>query len=145
MILAVLINGDARLVCSEMWPGDTADVTTLIPVIDRLRRRFDIARVCLVADRGMISAEAVAELEARGSCTSLLDMSRSRRLRDTRTPSIARSLAQTFRCPSPVHGARSRSAWMAANNASSPTLGLGPRRAEADAGATAPACGGRAA
>ena len=72
-------------------------------------------------------------------------MSRSRRLRDTRTPSIARSLAQTFRCPSPVHGDRSRSAWMAASNASSPTLGLGPRRAEADAGATAPACGGRAA
>jgi hypothetical protein len=30
-----------------MWPGDTADVTTLIPVIDRLRRRFDIARVCV--------------------------------------------------------------------------------------------------
>ena len=48
-----------------MWPGNTADVTTLIPVIDRLRRRFDIARVCVVADRGMISAEAMAELEAR--------------------------------------------------------------------------------
>ena len=65
MILAVLIDGDGRPVCSEMWPGDTADVTTLIPVIDRLRRRFDIARVCVVADRGMISAEAIAELEAR--------------------------------------------------------------------------------
>ena len=48
-----------------MWPGNTADVTTLIPVIDRLRRRFDIARVCVVADRGMISAETMAELEAR--------------------------------------------------------------------------------
>ena len=48
-----------------MWPGNTADVTTLVPVIDRLRRRFDIARVCVVADRGMISAETVAELEAR--------------------------------------------------------------------------------
>ena len=34
-------------------------------MIDRLRRRFDIARVCVVADRGMISAETVAELEAR--------------------------------------------------------------------------------
>jgi hypothetical protein len=33
-----------------MWPGNTADVTTLIPVIDRLRRRFAIARVCVVAD-----------------------------------------------------------------------------------------------
>ena len=37
----------------------------LLPVIDRLRRRFDIARVCVVADRGMISAETLAELEAR--------------------------------------------------------------------------------
>src|SRR6202035_2584204 len=55
-----------RPVCSEMWPGNTADVTTLIPVIDRLRRRFDIARVCVVADRGMISAETMAELEVRG-------------------------------------------------------------------------------
>ena len=51
--------------CSERWPGNTADVTTLIPVIDRLRRRFDITRVCVVADRGMISAETIAELEAR--------------------------------------------------------------------------------
>jgi transposase len=65
MILAVLIDGDGRPVCSEMWPGNTADVTTLIPVIDRLRRRFDIARVCVVTDRGMISAETIAELEAR--------------------------------------------------------------------------------
>ena len=66
MILAVLIDGDGWPVCSEMWPGNTADVTTLIPVIDRLRRRFSIARVCVVADRGLMSAEAVAELEARG-------------------------------------------------------------------------------
>ena len=60
-----MIDGAGRPVCSKMWPGNTADVTTLIPVIDRLRRRFDIARVCVVADRGMISAETVAELEAR--------------------------------------------------------------------------------
>src|SRR5712691_9167731 len=65
MILAVLIDGDGRPVCSEMWPGNTADVSTLIPVIDRLRRRFAIARVCVVADRGMISAETLAELESR--------------------------------------------------------------------------------
>jgi len=65
MILAVLIDGDGRPVCSEMWPGNTADVTTLIPVIERLRRRFAIARVCVVADRGMISAATMAELEAR--------------------------------------------------------------------------------
>src|SRR5262249_26340373 len=63
--LGVLSDGDGRPVCSEMWPGNTADVTTLIPVIDRLRRRFTIARVCVVADRGTISTETMAELEAR--------------------------------------------------------------------------------
>ncbi len=65
MILAVLIDGDGRPVCSEIWPGNVADVTTLIPVIDRLRRRFAIGRICVVADRGMISAETVAALEER--------------------------------------------------------------------------------
>src|SRR5574337_633509 len=65
MILAVLIDGDGRPVCTEMWPGNTADVKSLIPAIDRLQRRFRINRVCVVADRGMISAGTIAELEAR--------------------------------------------------------------------------------
>ena len=35
-------------------------------MVDRLRKRFSVRRVCVVADRGMISAETIAELEARG-------------------------------------------------------------------------------
>lgn len=66
MILAVLLDGDGRPVCTEMWPGNTADVGSLVPVVDRLRKRFSIGRICIVADRGMISAETVAEFEARG-------------------------------------------------------------------------------
>jgi hypothetical protein len=65
MILAVVLDGEGRPVCSEMWPGNTADVTSLVPVVDRLTRRFAIGRICIVADRGMISAETLAELEAR--------------------------------------------------------------------------------
>ena len=68
MILAVLIDGDGRPVCSEMWPGNVADVTTLIPVIDRLRRRFAIGRICVVADRGMISAETVGGARGSAGC-----------------------------------------------------------------------------
>ena len=49
-----------------MWPGNTTDVITLIPVIDRLRQRLAVGRVCIVADRGMISAETIANLEDRG-------------------------------------------------------------------------------
>src|SRR4051794_18614695 len=49
-----------------MWPGNTADVGVLVPVIDRLRSRFGIGRVCVVADRGMISAATITALEERG-------------------------------------------------------------------------------
>jgi transposase len=66
MIVAVIIDQNGRPVCSEMWPGNTADVTTLVPGVDRLRRRFGIGRVCFVADRGMISAATIAALEERG-------------------------------------------------------------------------------
>jgi hypothetical protein len=66
MIVGVVIDAAGRPVCSEMWPGNTADVSVLVPVIDRLRSRFAIGRVCVVADRGMISAPTIAALEERG-------------------------------------------------------------------------------
>src|SRR5215218_5657398 len=66
MIVGVVIDAEGRPVCSEMWPGNTADVSVLVPVIDRLRSRFAIGRVCVVADRGMISAPTIAALEERG-------------------------------------------------------------------------------
>src|SRR3954469_6046718 len=65
MIGGVVIGAAGRPVCSEMWPGNTADVSVLVPVIDRLRSRFGIGRVCVVADRGMISAATIAALEER--------------------------------------------------------------------------------
>src|SRR4051794_15849535 len=66
MIVGVVIDAAGRPVCSEMWPGNTADVSVLVPVIDRLRSRFSIGRVCVVADRGMICAKTIAALEDRG-------------------------------------------------------------------------------
>ena len=66
MVLGGGIDGDGRSVCTEMWPGDTADVSVLIPVVDRLRARFSIGRVRIVANRGMISQETIVALEARG-------------------------------------------------------------------------------
>jgi transposase len=65
MILALIVDGNGRPICTEMWPGATADVTTLLPVVDRLRQRFSIGRVCVVADRGMISAATIEGLETR--------------------------------------------------------------------------------
>ena len=65
MIVAAVIDGEGRPICTEMVPGNTADSTVLLPVVDRLRDRFGVTRVCVVADRGMISAATISALEAR--------------------------------------------------------------------------------
>lgn len=66
MILAVVIDAQGRPICTEMAPGNTADVKVLMPVVARLRTRFGITRACVVADRGMISAETISALEELG-------------------------------------------------------------------------------
>jgi Transposase DDE domain len=63
MIVGAVLDGQGRPLCCELWPGNTTDVTTLIPVVDRLRSRFGVRRVCIVADRGMISQETIEALE----------------------------------------------------------------------------------
>lgn len=66
LVLGLVVDGQGRPICTEMWPGNTADVTVLLPMVERLRKRFAIAHVCVVADRGMISKETIAALEERG-------------------------------------------------------------------------------
>lgn len=66
IVLAVVLDDTGRPVCCEMLPGNTADIKTLLPLADRLRERFGITDVCIVADRGMISAKVIEELTRRG-------------------------------------------------------------------------------
>jgi transposase len=63
MVVGVILDNQGQPVCCEMWPGNTADVKTLVPVIKRLRSRFNIHRICIVSDRGMISADTMTYLE----------------------------------------------------------------------------------
>ena len=65
VVIGVVIDRQGRPICSETWPGNATDVLSLLPVVDRLRQRFAISRICVVADRGMISAQTLADLEAR--------------------------------------------------------------------------------
>jgi len=65
MVVGLVLDLQGWPLCCELWPGNTADVTTLLPVVNRLRQRFRVRRVCIVADRGMISANTVAALESQ--------------------------------------------------------------------------------
>ena len=66
MVVGLVLDGDGHPVCTELWPGNTTDVTTLVPIVDRLKQTFQVGEVCVVADRGMISAKTLDALEARG-------------------------------------------------------------------------------
>jgi len=64
MVVGLALDLHGWPLCCELWPGNTADVTTLLPVVNRLRQRFGVRHVSIVADRGMISASTIAALEA---------------------------------------------------------------------------------
>ncbi|MBI3616722.1 MAG: IS1634 family transposase [Candidatus Omnitrophica bacterium] len=63
MIAGVVLDSEGYPLCCELWPGNTADVKSLKVVAGRLKKRFGIERMCVVADRGMISAETITELK----------------------------------------------------------------------------------
>jgi len=65
MIVGAVIDSNGKPICCEMWPGNTTDVESLIPVTDRIRKRFGVGQFCMIADRGMISARTVEQLEKR--------------------------------------------------------------------------------
>ena len=65
MVVGIVLDQNSNPICSELWPGNTADVKSLVPIVERLKSRFGIASVCIVADRGMISAATLAEVEKR--------------------------------------------------------------------------------
>ena len=64
VVLGIVLDDADRPIASFLMPGNTADVTLLLPVVKRLRERFGIQEACIVADRGMISADTMAVLEA---------------------------------------------------------------------------------
>ena len=102
LIVAVVLDDEGRPICCELLPGNTADIKTLIPVVDRLRQRFGIQNVCIVADRGMISKATMAELTARGIRYIL--GARLRNVKEIRDTVLSR--AGSYRV---VHGPRTKS------------------------------------
>lgn len=63
LVVGVVLRRDGMPVCCEIWPGNMADVKTLLPVVEAMKKRFGIRRVVLVCDRGMVSVANLKALE----------------------------------------------------------------------------------
>jgi transposase len=64
MVVGMALDVEGRPICCEMWPGNTADVTTLVPVVKRMRQRCRLREITVVADRGMVSQATLDAFES---------------------------------------------------------------------------------
>lgn len=63
VLLTLMVTTEGLPIDYQIFPGDTYEGHTLIPALAEIRRKYDIRRVVLVADSGMLSLVNTRELE----------------------------------------------------------------------------------
>lgn len=91
MVVGVVLDNQGRPLCCEMWPGNTTDVKTLIPIVERMKKRFGIKRVSIVADRGMISQKVLKWLESAENTMEYILGVRMRKVAEVKRDVLSRS------------------------------------------------------
>jgi transposase len=95
MVVGMALDVEGRPICCEMWPGNTADVKTLIPVVKRMRERFRLREITVVADRGMVSQGTLEAFEKSDPPVRYIIGVRMRRQKEVNT-SVLGSRARWF-------------------------------------------------
>jgi transposase len=67
VLVGLVMTGDGYPVAHQVFPGNMADVNAFRQTLQDLRERFPLRRVIIVADRGVVSEEIMAELEHSGA------------------------------------------------------------------------------
>jgi transposase len=66
IVLSLVINSEGRPLTYEIFSGNTFEGHTLLPILDKLKRRFEIGKVIIVADRGMGSLANLDAIKTSG-------------------------------------------------------------------------------
>lgn len=63
VIVGALLDERGVPICCEVLPGNTTDISTLVPVAERVKHRFGFLNFCIVADRGMIGKSTLDQFD----------------------------------------------------------------------------------
>ena len=66
VVMALLIDADGRPISFELFPGNTFEGHTLAASLDRIKDRFQIGQVIIVADKGINSKLNLKAIKDRG-------------------------------------------------------------------------------
>ncbi len=91
MIVGVVLDDNGTPLCCEMWPGNTTDVKTLLPVVERIKNRFHVVKFCIVADRGMISRDTLQVLESPDNAIPYILGERMRKVKEVKEEVLSRA------------------------------------------------------
>ena len=58
-----MTDGEGRPIAVEVYPGNTGDSTTVADQVEKLRDRFQLSRVVLVGDRGMLTQPQIDKMK----------------------------------------------------------------------------------
>ena len=64
IVYGLMTDGEGRPVAVEVYPGNTGDPTTVVDQVEKLRERFQLTRVVLVGDRGMLTQPQIEKMRA---------------------------------------------------------------------------------
>jgi transposase len=64
VMLCVVQTAEGLLLYHEVFDSNTAEVTTIKPIIEKIVQRFPVKRVIAVADHGLLSTDNLTELQA---------------------------------------------------------------------------------
>lgn len=66
IVIGVLMTKEGIPVAHEVFPCNTCDINTFKSILNCLREKFQINRVIIVGDRGMVSQKVLAEINNAG-------------------------------------------------------------------------------
>jgi transposase len=66
IVIGLLMTKEGIPVAHQIFPGSTNDTKTFTSIVDDLKKRFNITRVIMVGDRGMVSKKILKELRESG-------------------------------------------------------------------------------
>jgi transposase len=66
VVIGLLVTSDGIPIAHHVFAGNTSDVSTLPGVMEDLQERFGVGKIALVADRGLISEDNLADVAANG-------------------------------------------------------------------------------
>ena len=63
IVYGVMTDSEGRPLAVEVYPGNTGDSTTVVDQVKKLREKFQLSRVVLVGDRGMLTQPQIDKMK----------------------------------------------------------------------------------